>query len=339
VGQAATIQSGTRLDAVAPTIARIIGLRRPHPNVRSGRPIPDLLDAGATPRLILEVVWLGIGSRDLERTPRSWPVLADLIDRGGSTLDAQVGSLPLDPAAVLTTLGTGGLPDQHGITGTFVRNEEGNVVRAWGPRTPFSIIAGLGDDLDEILNQEPRIGIVATDVSDRGAIGGTWYLEGDRDDVVIGSGNAADQARAALELLGTGYGSDEMPDLLVVVMGGTISTVDAALGALLVGAAEASGGALTTVVTATGAAPATGLSGESAKDVRRAVEGGIASPRDIVSIVALGGLFLDQDALAALGLPESRVIQAVREVSDPKGRPLFADAFSSFAVSLARFCP
>ena len=33
---------------------------------------------------------------------------------------------PNDPIAVEATIGTGGLPSQHGITGALIRNENGN---------------------------------------------------------------------------------------------------------------------------------------------------------------------------------------------------------------------
>ena len=62
---------------------------------------------------------------------------------------ATAGSLPLDPTAVETTIGTGGLPSQHGITGTWVRNAQGRLVRAFGPGAPTPVIAALGDDLDQ----------------------------------------------------------------------------------------------------------------------------------------------------------------------------------------------
>jgi sialate O-acetylesterase len=44
-----------------------------------------------------------------------------MLDDGAGTLEGETGSLPIDPAATLTTVGTGGLPSQHGITGSFVR--------------------------------------------------------------------------------------------------------------------------------------------------------------------------------------------------------------------------
>jgi hypothetical protein len=43
------------------------------------------------------------------------------------------GSFRTIRSPVEATIGTGGLPSQHGITGALIRNENGNVVRAFGP--------------------------------------------------------------------------------------------------------------------------------------------------------------------------------------------------------------
>ena len=63
------------------------------------------------PSLVVQVVWKGVGSADLEAHPHAWPFLRATIAGGGGTLEGTTGSLPLDPTATLTTIGTGGLPD------------------------------------------------------------------------------------------------------------------------------------------------------------------------------------------------------------------------------------
>lgn len=333
----ASVAAGTTLDDVAPTLERIMGIGRPHPRVRTGEPIGAAL-ADERSRLALVVVWKGLGSRDLEGAPRAWPNLGDLLDRGVGTLDADTGALPADPAAALATVGTGGLPRDHGITGTLVRNDQGELVRAWGRRAPFSVIAALGDDLDELLGQRPRIGLVGTDVSDRGAIGGNWYLENDRDDVLIRRGSAARQARAAADLLASGYGADEVPDLLVVTMRDSIRRMDATLPGLLGTAQRVSGRSATLVVTSTGSAvlpPSDETTG--AARIRREVERRVQA-KGIVEAVAMGGVFLDQDALTRTEVSRNDVVAALRRIRGPGGRPLLADAFPALAVSFARYC-
>jgi hypothetical protein len=328
----APVPTGTGLRDVAPTVAEIIGLRRAHPEVRSGEAVPGVA-TGRRPRLVVTVVWKGVGGDELAASRRAWPTLRGLLRDGAGTLRGQPGSQPLDPAALLATLGTGGLPREHGITGTLVRNDRGAVVRAWGPGAPFSVIAALGDDLDRRLRQEPRIGLVGTDVADRGVIGGNWYLQNDRDDVDIGSGSAAGQAARAERLLATGYGADDVPDLLVVVMEGPVRAMDRALARVVAAARRASGGSVALVVISTGPAGDDGVGHDRvARQVERAVGG------RIVEATAVGGLFLDQRVLAGGTVTQDDVLTALRRLRAPGGGPLLADAFTGVAVSLARYC-
>ncbi len=328
------IPSGITLDAVAPTIAEIIGLDRPHPSVRSGQPVSELAN-GERPRLVVVVVWKGVDSDDLEDGPTDWPSLRHVLEGGAGTLDADPGSLPLDPAAILATIGTGGLPGDHGITGTLLRNDRGELVSAWGEGAPFSVIAGLGDDLDELLGQRPRIGLVGTHVSDRGLIGGNWYIEGDRDDVVILDRRAALLVSRAELLLRSGYGRDGVPDLLAVALDGPVPAMDRALGHLVRAADRASGGSALVVVTSTGPSNASLGGSLLASEVESQVEA-VTGP--VIEATALGGLFLDQAALAETGITEDRVVRAVRAVRGPSGEPVFADAFPAIAVTFARYC-
>lgn len=85
------------------------GVRRPFPQVRSGASIPGVADR-ERPSLILLVAWKGVGSAELELAPlRDWRFASSLVEDGAGTLEANTESLPLDPAATLTTIGTCGL--------------------------------------------------------------------------------------------------------------------------------------------------------------------------------------------------------------------------------------
>jgi hypothetical protein len=326
----ATIPQGTTLDAVAPTVADAIGLRRPHPGVRSGRAIPGVADPTTRPPLVVLVVWKGVGTTDLRDDPVAWPTLRGLVEDHPATLRAEVGSLPLDPAAVLTTIGSGALPQDHGITGRLVRSERGAPVRAWGPRSPFSVVATLGDDLDELLGQRPRIGAVVDDQTDRGVIGGNWYVESDPDDLAF---ERSPSGRAAAELLSNGYGADEVPDLLAVTMEGGIRDMDRALARVVTASERVSDGRVLMVVTATGstrgpAVPAPDIEA----DLQRLV--GV----DVVEDVSTAGLFLDQDALSQADVTDDQVIEALRRLRAPDGGRLLADAFPQVAVTFAGYC-
>jgi hypothetical protein len=334
----AEVPRGAALHDVAPTAAEIIALERPHPEVRSGEPIPGVA-AGSPPRLLVLVVWKGVGSADLEGRPEAWPTLRRLLDEGSGTMDAEVGSLPLDPAAVLTTIGTGGLPSEHGITGGTVRNDRGRVVEAWSDDAPYSVISALGDDLDEVLAQEPRVGVVGTRRLDRGAIGKDWYIETDEDDEVVAPGRPHRQVAAARDLLATGYGADQVPDLLAVVMADTVPRMDRALEDLLEAAREAAGGRAALAVTSTGSARGGADQALRASQVIRDVEERAAVEEgDLIEAAAVGGLFLDQDVLVEAGITENRAISELRRLEGPSGTPVMADAFSGRAVEFGRFC-
>ena len=123
---------GTGLDQIAPTLAAAMGFDRSHDEVRAGVPAQGVADASDEPSLVVQVVWKGVGSADLEAHPHAWPFLRATIARGGGTLEGTTGSLPLDRTATLTTIGTGGLPTQHGITGTIIRGDDSDVAQCLG---------------------------------------------------------------------------------------------------------------------------------------------------------------------------------------------------------------
>lgn len=342
VNEEGEVASGAGLEDVAPTLASIIDLRRPHPGVRSGEAISGVA-TGETPRLLLQVIWKGVGSKDLEAEPSEWPTLRALIDQGAGTLDGSVGSLPLDPAAALATIGTGGTPSQHGVVGTLARSGfDGRLVPSWGRGFGVSVIATLGDHLDERLRQEPEIGLVGTDVVDRGVVGGNWYLSGDKDVIRIlpASTTPADQATEVVRLLEAArFGKDETPDLLAfVASGSSVQELDRALAVVIRAAERVSDGSAAISVAGTGSADeAPGVS-ISAREIEQRVERGVTGRTRVVDATAPGGLFLDQEALARLKLSEDEILQELLDLRTADGRQLMADAFPAIAVSFGRYC-
>jgi hypothetical protein len=323
VDERAALPAKMRLDDVAPTLAEVIGLRRPHPEVRSGSPVSSVAGRG-TPRLALVAVVQGSGERVVSR----WASAA-----GATSSRVDTGSLPADPVATLTTLGTGGLPHQHGITGALVRDDNGRLRTAWGPGSPVSVIATLADDLDEANGDRARIGLVAPYRGARGLIGGNWYLRGDRDDLIVTNKVTG----AATKLLESGYGSDEIADFLAVVIDGRGPRPQVALRRVIDAAAASSGGSLAVVAVGLRAPAATADDGTiPVAEVVRRVERGTAA--GIIEAAAAGGLFLDQRALAERKISEETVAAALRDINMGAGRRLFDDAFSGVAVSFARYC-
>ncbi|HEY7399327.1 MAG TPA: hypothetical protein VH989_00355 [Actinomycetota bacterium] len=336
VAPGAHLPDGMGLDRIAPSLADVLALTRAHPQVRAGTAIPGI-SAGTQPALVVEIVWRDVGSTDLESNERRWPFVRNLMRASSAaTLDGDAGSLPLDPAATLTTIGTGGTPAQHGITGTFVRNTEGVVTRAWDARAPTSVISTLADDLDAPtpfgpFDQAPRIGLVATDPSDRGLIGGNWYQGHDDDDVTIAPDGPLRAVRGALA---HGYGADATPDLLGVVLSGSVATMDARTKAI-VATIRSTGRSTAFVVTATGTTAPTAAAGAS---IARQVDASVGTDLPLVQAAVPGGLFLNQAVLESSGLSSSAAVDAMAQMQTPDGEKLFADAFPGFAVSFARYC-
>lgn len=335
VAKGASLPEGTQLDQIAPTLSDIIGFERPFPRVRAGVAVPHIAD-GEHPRMILEVALKGVGSGDLRNDEGAWPYLRSLMETGAGTLDGYTGSLPLDPTATLTTIGTGGPPSQHGITGTLLRNDDGEVVRAWGPGAPPSIIATLADDLDRAEGERPLIGIVETDPADRGLIGGSWYPHHDRDAVSIASGE--DAVASARRMLARGFGRDDVPDILAVVLDGSVTSMDERLRELVRSARHAAHGSVVVAVAGTGTAPAPTRESLRSSQIVSQVEADVPGEAAVIDGAVPGGLFLDQQTLSAEGITGQVVVDALLSLSRPDGRPIMADAFQGFAVSFARYC-
>jgi hypothetical protein len=334
------VPRGTGLDAIAPTLSEVLGFRRSHPEVRAGAAVAGISD-GERPRLVLEVAWKGVGTQELLDDPRSWSSLHSLMRRGAATVAGDTGSLPLDPAATLTTIGTGGLPSEHGITGGLVRNDDGRVVGAWGPDAPLSVIATLPDDLDQAMDQRPLIGLVASDEADRGIVGGNWYIGHDRDATTLARGGSA--VPAAEQLLAEGFGRDDVPDILAVVLDGSLGSMDKRTHELVAAAERAAGGSVAVVIAGTGGdskddAGSTDGAPVRVSDIVSQVEGGIPGDPNVIADVVSGGLFLDQGALAEEGISGDAVVQATMGVTTPDGTRVFEDAFQGFAVSFGRYC-
>lgn len=319
------IPPGTGVDSIAPTIEAIMRFDRPHPEVRSGEAIEGI-GSGRPPRLVVEVIWVGRGSKDLEGPVA--PVVKGVMATGPSTWDGSTVSVPVDPAAVLTTIGTGGRPSQHGITGTILRDETGELRRAWGPNAPVHVIATLADDLDEELGQKPVIGLVAARRSYRGAVAGDWYVDVDRD--VFVKTRRGREWRDVRSVLRAPFGQDDVPDLLVVAVESGPEGLDETLRTVMKRADRIARGRATFVLTATGS---TG---------RRTVFEAGGLPKELASLVAApvpGGVFLDQAELADRQVSEDEVLRALARMEDPSGTgELFADVFPAIAVAFGRYC-
>lgn len=334
VADRAVIPDGTALADVAPTIASIIGLQRAYPEVRSGEAIAGVAD-GRVPRLVLLVALRGLGAIELPE-PGRWNELGAHGSSVASTTAGLVGSLPLDPAAVLTTIGTGATPAEHGVPSALIRDGDGTIVGAWSDGAPTSIVATLGDDLDAATAGASIIGIVETTPSDRGLIGGTWYPGADDDLIRIASGPGS--VRAARDLLDEGMGRDDVVDLLAVVLDDGPDTVDARVAELWQAARRAVGEEVLVVVVGTGSAGTASSTDVDVATVVSAVDDAVPAEPSVIAATVVGGSFLDREAMGAAGVNGTAVAEALRGVAGPTGAPLFADTYQGFAVSFGRYC-
>jgi hypothetical protein len=327
---------GVRLDAIAPTLESITGLRRAHPDVRTGEAIDDVTIAHGEPSpLIVLIAWKGLGTPDLEAAPTAWPSMRRAMRDGAGTLEGVTGSLPLDPAAALTTIGSGGLPSAHGITGTLIRDDEGDVRRAWSAPGVGSVIATFADDLDHDTHGVALVGAVLTDPADRGIIGNGWYLDGvDRDTVAKarrGSGRATVASRAIATT--QGFGRDAVPDLLGVVLEGSVAQVDEETADIVATIREMTPGA-TFVIAGTGSLGE--RAGIDASSLGGVIDDAVGAP--VVEAAAADGYFLDRAVLVDRALTAQRVADVLRSQREPDGAPIFADIYPSFAVAFSRYC-
>jgi hypothetical protein len=211
------------------------------------------------------------------------------------------------------------------------------VVAAWAAGAPTSVIATLPDDLDRAFSQRPLIGIVGSDPADRGIVGSGWYSERDRDDRVTAAGDQA-RLRAVARLLGNDYGRDDVPDVLAVVMEGSVGSLDAELRRTVRAARSATTGQVLIVVTATGAWNAPGSGQIEAADLERIVEAGIPTDEPLIQAVVPTGFYLDQRAMTAAGVTGQIAQDAALAARGPDGSAIFVDAFQGFAVPFGRYC-
>ena len=324
------LSSTLGLDQISPTLEPLLGLERPHPEVRHGVAIPGVAIPGRSTPLVVLIVWKQVGMSDIPNAVTPW--FNRTSSRPGSTNEprpdepgiagglATPGSLPLDPTAVESTIGTGGIASQHGITGTWVRNARGRLTRAYGSGAPPPVIASLGDDLDVATNGASKIGLIRSAAGDVGLTGDAWYGTGSIRDATIHTGpNAAGDVSRFLR---NGWGADATPDLLAVPLSGLADRETAQIVRVVLATVPDA----TVVVTATGSLTAPdALDASAPPSVRVAPRG-----------AAAGGFFVDRGGDTPSTAQD--VVDAMRNQTAPDGTPLYADAFASYAVRFGRYC-
>jgi hypothetical protein len=131
-----------------------------------------------------------------------------------------------------------------------------------------------------------------------------------------------------------GFGADDVPDLMSVVMAGDIARLDRNLKRIVAAAEDASDGSVALVVTGTGSRPPTD---ETVKgtEIARGLDDALGER--VTEAAVPGGLFLDQSALTELRLSEDVVINELERLRGPEG-VFFEDVFPAIAVTFSRYC-
>jgi hypothetical protein len=329
--QDGALPSATGLDQIAPTLEPILGFQRPHPEVRDGRAIAGVAQARVATRLVVLIVWKGVGTADVDAARPPWLEDPQPLSRSGSRDraigiaqgPASAGSLPLDPVAVESTIGTGALPSQHGITGTWLRGPDGRITFAYGRGAPSPVVAALGDDLDGVTNGRSKIGLIQEQVGDVGLTGDAWYGIGPvRDRSVVTGSNLPAQVAGFLR---DGWGADVTPDLLAVSMMSSVAHDDEMTSQIV-------DEVLARVPTATIVVAGTGTLRTGAATVTPMPTGVDPTPGG----GAAGGFFID----GSTDNPRTAqdVVDAMRTETAPDGTPLYEDSFASYAVRFGRYC-
>ncbi|MFN2589038.1 MAG: alkaline phosphatase family protein [Actinomycetota bacterium] len=159
---------------------------------REGRVLEDAVaGVAARPKLVLTIMWDGVGRNVLERWPDRWPTLARMEREGTSYVHATVGSSPSITPATHSTLGTGAFPRTHGVTAINYRSDNGGVRNAFAQRDPADLkLTTFADLIDPALGNEPLVGMLAWKSWHIGMMGhGTMTPGGDADQLAIIGGD------------------------------------------------------------------------------------------------------------------------------------------------------
>ncbi|MDQ3958617.1 MAG: alkaline phosphatase family protein [Actinomycetota bacterium] len=189
IAPAGPVPGRASLADVFPTVGALTGVDLPD---RDGDVLEEAVEGGAgPPKLIVTIMWDGVGRNVLERWPGRWPHLARLEAEGTSYTEAVVGSSPSITPATHSTLGTGTFPRTHGVPAINYRSDNGGVRNAFANRDPADLkVTTFADLLDPALGNAPLVGMVAWKSWHLGMMGhGTMTPGGDADQLAIIGGD------------------------------------------------------------------------------------------------------------------------------------------------------
>ena len=170
---------------IYPTVGELAGVTLP---ARQGTALRNAVeDDKQPPKLVVLLVWDGVGRNVLARWDGRWPNLARLEREGASFLEATVGSSPSITPATHATMGTGAFPVDHGVTAIEFRDEDGAVRGVFPGRDPADLeLSTYADEIDLALDNAPQVGMLAWKSWHMGMMGhGAQFPGGDADQLAL----------------------------------------------------------------------------------------------------------------------------------------------------------
>ncbi|MGH2754604.1 MAG: alkaline phosphatase family protein [Actinomycetota bacterium] len=161
VPQGATLDGSASLADVYPTIETLLDADFA---ARTGEALTEALAPVAVdpPKLIVTIMWDGVGRNVLERWPDRWPTLARLEREGTSYYDAMVGSSPSITPATHATLATGAYPKDHEVVNINYRGDNGEPRVIFENGNPRALkLTTFSDQWDRAKRNRPKVGLLA----------------------------------------------------------------------------------------------------------------------------------------------------------------------------------
>jgi hypothetical protein len=155
------------LTDVYPTVDELIDIDLPE---RDGAVLQEALDPAATgrPKLVLTIVWDGVGRNTLRVWPDEWPTLARMMKNGTSYSNAIVGSSPSITPSSHASLGTGTFTPKHGVPSIHYRTADGETRGTLERQDPSDLqLTTFADEADLALGNEPKVGLISYN---------TWHI-------------------------------------------------------------------------------------------------------------------------------------------------------------------
>jgi predicted AlkP superfamily pyrophosphatase or phosphodiesterase len=164
VPEAGNIERPVTLADIYDTVGRLMQPARVSLEPRRGSALTEALesDRQTAPRLVVQVVWDGVGANSLNRWDDRWPVLRRLMSAGTSYERAVVGSSPSITPAAHGTMATGAFPNEHGVTSIDYRTSEGDVRLSFDQMDPTDLeLTTWADQIDAAFDQTSKVGLLA----------------------------------------------------------------------------------------------------------------------------------------------------------------------------------